>query len=96
MRAEVEHHLLLAPSENPRIGKCGQTRADFDRTSTSIVQTSPLEEPSVDVPCPAGERAVYNGSPAPDEDHHGDEATTLSDTTDDDSSGDGTELHLQR
>lgn len=94
VRAEVEHHLLLAASQNHGVCESRQTGNDFDRTSTSIVEHSPLESPSVNVPHPACDRAVYDSGPAEDENHHGNQASAFGDTSDDNGSGDGAELHL--
>jgi len=92
--AEVEHHLLLAATENHRVGEGTATGNDLDGTSTSVVESTPLEEPAVDVPGPVCNGAVYDGGPQPDEDHHGDQTTTLSNATYDNGSSDGAELHL--
>ena len=94
MRAEVEHHFLLATTEDPRVGERRHTGADLDGTSTSIVQTTPLEEPPVHVPCPACNGAVYECSPYPDKNHHGDQTATFGNGSDDNGGGDGAELHL--
>lgn len=96
MGSEVEHHLLLTTSKNPRVGEGGQTRDDLDGASSGVIETTPLEEPSIDVPGPARDRAVYNCSPEPDEDHHGYQSTALGDGTNDNRSGDGAELHLDK
>lgn len=72
MRAEVEHHLLLATSEDHRVGQSCATRDDLDGTTTSVIEATPCEEPAVCVPSPVCDRAVYDRGPEPDEDHHGD------------------------
>jgi hypothetical protein len=94
VRAEVEHHLLLATSEDHRVGQSGTSGNDFDRATTGIVESTPLEEPSVYVPGPVCDGAVYDRGPEPNEDHHGNQATALGNATDDNSSSDGAELHL--
>lgn len=94
MRSEVEHHFLLAPSEDPRVCESTQTGTDLDRPTAGVVQNSPFECPSVDIPWPTRHRCVYDCGPDEDEDHHWDETATLGARTDDDSSGDGAELHL--
>lgn len=92
--AEVEHHLLLAATEDHRVGEGSATGDDLDGSSTSIVESTPHEEPAVRVPGPVCNRAVYDGGPEPDEDHHGNKTTALSNATDDDGSSDSAELHL--
>jgi hypothetical protein len=94
VRAEVEHHLLLATSENHRVGESGASGNDFDGTTASVVEPTPLEEPAVYVPGPVCDGAVYDRGPEPDEDHHGNQATALGNATDDNSSSDGAKLHL--
>lgn len=94
MWAEVQHHLLLTTTEDHRVGEGRHSGYDFDGTSASVVETSPCEEPSVRTPGPAGDRAVYNGGPDPDEDHHRNETTTFGNSSNNNGSGDGTELHL--
>ena len=94
MRAEVKHHLLLAAAEDHRVGERGATGNNLDGTSTSVVKSTPYEEPAVRVPGPVCDGAIYDGSPQPDENHHGNETTTLSNATDDNGGGDGAELHL--
>jgi hypothetical protein len=92
--AKVEHHLLLATSEDHGVSQSGASRNNFDGAATGVVESTPLEEPSVDVPSPVCDGAVYDCGPEPDEDHHGDQATALGNTTDDNGSSDGAELHL--
>lgn len=94
MRAEVEHHLLLTATEDHRVGERAATRNDLDGSSTSVIKSTPLEEPAVDVPGPVCDGAVYDGGPQPDEDHHGNQATALSNATDNNGSSDAAELHL--
>ena len=94
MRAEVEYHLLLAATEDHRVGEGGATGNNLDGSSTSVIEATPLEEPAICVPGPVCDRAVYDSGPKPNEDHHGDETTALSNATDDDSSSNGAELHL--
>jgi len=93
--AEVEHHLLLAASEDHRVGEGGTSRNDLDRATTGVIKTTPHEKPAVCVPCPACDGAVYDCGPEPDEDHHRDQATALSNATDDNGGGDTAKLHLQ-
>lgn len=96
MRAEVEHHLLLTTSEDHGVGQSAATGGDFDRASTSVIETTPRKKPAIDIPRPVCDRAVYDGGPEPDEDHHGNQATALGDGTDNDSRRDTAKLHLLR
>ena len=92
--AEVEHHLLLAASENHRVGERRHTGDDFDRSTTSVVEDTPAEGPTTRSPHPAGDRAVDECGPDEDEDEEGHETATLSDGASDNGGGDGAELHL--
>jgi hypothetical protein len=94
VRTEVEHHLFLASSENHRVGKSRHTRTDFDGTTSSVVEDTPLVGPSVSTPNPASDGAVDESGPEEDEDHARNQTTTLSDGTNDNGSGNSTELHL--
>lgn len=96
MRAEVQHHLLLTTSENHRVGEGRHSGYDFDGTSTSIVENTPLESPAVDIPNPACYGAVDNGSPEEDENHHRDKSTTFGDGSYNNGGGNGAELHLEK
>lgn len=91
---EVEHHLLLASTENHGVGKCRHTRGNFDGTTSGVVEHSPLEGPSVGIPHPVGNRAVHDGGPAEDENHCRHDAAALGDGTHDNGSGNGGELQL--
>jgi hypothetical protein len=93
--AEVEHHLLLATSENHRVSQSGATRDDLDGTTTSVVKATPLEEPAVYVPGPVCDGAVYDCGPKPDKYHHGNKTTTFGNATNDNSSSYSAELHLR-
>lgn len=95
MRAEVEHHLLLTASENHGVGESGASRNNLDGAATSVIKTSPLEEPSIYVPGPVCNRTVYDRGPEPDKDHHRDQATALSNTANNNGGGDTAELHLR-
>ena len=95
VRAEVEHHAFLSAAENHGIGESSKPGSDFDGTTTSVVHHTILVCPSIHVPRPAGEGAVHNSSPDECKHHSGKKPTALSHSTHDDSSSDGTELHLQ-
>lgn len=96
MRPEVEHHLLVAAAENPRVGQSGQAGADLDGSTSSVVENTVVEGPPVNIPNPAGEGAVYERGPEEDEDHSGKHATSLGDRADDESCGYSAEHHLDR
>lgn len=94
MRSEVEHHLLVPPSQNPGVGEGGYTGSDFDRAATSIVEDSVFESPTVDIPDPASDGAVDQSSPNEREDHGWNDAATFGSGPDNEGGGDGAELHL--
>lgn len=94
VRAEVEHHLLLAPAKNQRVRQRRHAGHDLDGPAAGVVEAAPREEPSVGVPSPARDRAVHNRRPEEGEDHGGDDAAALSDGAHGDGGGDCAELHL--
>ncbi len=93
---EVEHHLLVAAAEDPRVGEGGDAGADLDGPAAGVVEHAVLESPAVDVPDPAGERAVDEGGPEEGEDHGGDDAAALRGAADNEGGGNGAEHHLRR
>lgn len=94
VRAEVEHHLLVTATENPRVGESRDTGSNLDGTTTGVIENAVVVCPAIDVPGPAGNGAVDQGSPEEDEHHGREHATTLSDGADHESGSDGAELHL--
>lgn len=94
MRAEVHHHLLVAAAEDPGVGQGGHTGTDLDGDTASVVKDAVLEAPAVGVPDPVGKRAVDDGGPEENEDHAGNDATTLSDSADGEGGSDTAEHHL--
>jgi len=94
VRTEVEHHLFLSASKDHGVGEGAATRDNLDRASTSIVESTPCEEPAVGIPGPVCDGAVYDRGPEPDKDHHRDQAAALGNATDDNGSGNTAELHL--
>lgn len=94
VRAEVDEHTFLTTTENEGIGKSTGTGNDFDGTTTSIVQNSPFEGPSIDVPDPAGDRAVDNGHEEETEHHGWKQSTSFSNGSHNDGDRDGSELEL--
>lgn len=94
MRAEVQHHLLIAASEDPRVGQRRHSGTDLDGATTGVVEHAVLEGPAIGIPNPVGQRAVDNGGPKESEDHGGDDTTALSRGSDHQGCGDTAELHL--
>ncbi|KAI6770237.1 hypothetical protein HG530_004866 [Fusarium avenaceum] len=94
VRTEVHHHLLVTSAENPGVGKSGHTGANLDRNTTSVVENTVSETPAVGVPDPVGKRAVDESGPEKDEDHAGNNTTSLSNSTDCKSTSDSAEHHL--
>ena len=95
MRAEVDHHLLLPSPEDHRVSQSGHTRTDFDGSATGIVHDTVIESPAIHIPGPASNGTVDEGRPEENEDHHGDQAATLSNSSNDNGASRGSELHLQ-
>lgn len=94
VRAEVEHHLLLALAEDHAVGEGGAAGGDLDGAAAGVVEHAVLVGPAVGVPDPAGDGTVDEGCPPEGEDHGGDEAAALGDGAHDDGGGDGAEHHL--
>lgn len=94
VRAEVEHHLLLATAENHRVGKRRHTRNDLDGSAAGVVENAPAEGPTARSPNPTCDRAVDECGPDEGEDEERHEAATLSDSACNNGGGDGAELHL--
>ena len=95
VRAEVEHHLLVAAAQDPRVGQSRHTGANLDRTTTRVVENTVLEGPAVGTPGPAGKRAVDESGPDKDKDHGRNDTTTLSNSTNHEGSRHAQELHLR-
>ena len=95
MRAEVDHHLLLPSPKDHRVCQSGHTRTDFDGSTTGVIQHTPSEAPATGVPSPASNGTVDEGRPEEDEDHHGNQSTTLSHGSNNDGSSGGSKLHLR-
>lgn len=94
MRSEVEHHLLVAAAEYPRVRKCRHTGADLDRTTSGVIQNAVVEGPPVNVPGPAREGAIYNCGPEEYEYHGREYTTALGDSTSHEGCSDTAEHHL--
>lgn len=94
MRSEIQHHLLLSLSEDHGVCESRKTRADFDGSTSSVIQDTVFVGPSVDVPWPTCEWAVDECRPEENENHCWDETATLSDGAHDNCSSDSRELEL--
>lgn len=94
MRAKVHHHLLITTAQNPRVRKGRDAGANLDRNTTSVVNNTILESPTVGVPHPIRKRTVYQRGPEKGKDHAGNDAASLGDSSDGESSSDGAEHHL--
>lgn len=94
VRAEVEHHLLLAASENHGVGERRHTRDNLDGSTTGVVEDTPAEGPTARSPHPASDGAVDERGPDEGENEERHEAAALSDGTCDNGGGNGAELHL--
>lgn len=92
--AEVEHHLLVTTTENPRVGESRHTGSNLDGTTTGVIEDAVVVCPAIDVPGPAGNGAVDQCRPEEDKHHGGEHTTALSDGTDHEGGSDGAELHL--
>ena len=94
MRAEVEHHLLLAAAEHHRVRERRHARADLDGPAARVVHHAVQEAPARRVPGPACDRAVHERGPQERPDHGGHEPASLGHGPDGDGAGDHAELHL--
>jgi hypothetical protein len=54
---------VLSLAQDGSIGKGAPSGTDMDRSSTGEIQARKLKQPTVGVPCPAGNRAVYDCGP---------------------------------
>jgi len=95
VRAEVEHHAFLPATEDHRIGQGSETGANLNGPATGVIHNTVLVRPAVDVPGPAGQRAVDDRGPYESKDHSWEKATALSDSSHDDSCSNAAELHLK-
>lgn len=64
-----------------REGEGGGTRRDVDGSSSSEVETTQNEGPTIGVPCPASNGIIDNGCPYEDEDKERAETTAFGDGT---------------
>lgn len=62
-------------------GEGSGTRGNVNGGSTSEIETTHVEDPSLRVPCPACDRAVDDGQPAEEEDHDGADFGSFGETT---------------
>lgn len=94
MWSEVEHHLFLTFSKDHGIRKCRETGSDFDRSTSSVVEDTIFESPSIDIPCPACNGTVDKRRPEEYENHGRNQTTSFGNGTNYDGSGSGAELEL--
>ena len=66
----------------------------MDGTSSSKVKRGQVEQPTIGVPGPAGNGAVYDGGPAEGKDEGGQDTSTLEASTSDEHYGANAEEHL--
>lgn len=95
MGSEVDQFAFLSAAKHPGVGKTTNTRADFYRSSSCVIQNAPGESPAVGAPYPAGDRSVDEGDPEEDEDHGGHEATSFSNSSHQDCYSYAAEFHLE-
>lgn len=94
MGPEVDHQAFLPAAEHQGVGQGGHAGADFDGAAAGVVHHAVFVGPAVDVPGPAGDRAVDQRGPEEDEDHHRGETAAFGDGADDDGGRGRAELHL--
>lgn len=71
MGTEIQHHAFLPTTEHHRIGQGRQAGTDLDGPAAGIVHDAISKPPAIDIPRPAGERAVDDGGPDEGKDHGG-------------------------
>lgn len=94
VRAEVEHHLLLALAEHKRVGEHGHAGGDLDGPAAGVVHDAVHEAPAVGIPGPAGDGVVDDRGPAEGPDEEGQDTAALGHGAYLDGGCDGAELHL--
>ena len=94
MGSEIYHHSFLPFAEDQAVSESAHSGADFDRPSTRVVHNAILKGPAVGTPDPVCDRAVDEGSPEENEDHHWHNASSLSNGAHDDGGCGSAELHL--
>jgi hypothetical protein len=70
-----------ALAEHDGVGKGSGAGGDMDGTATGIVEGAEGEEPAAGVPGPVGDGVIDDGGPDEDEDEGGEDATTVSNST---------------
>lgn len=81
-------------SEHQRVSQSGGAGGNMDRGATGKVKTTHVEGPAGAVPGPASNGIIDDGGPDEGEDHGGQDATTLSGSTNGEGNGDGGEHAL--
>lgn len=92
--SEVHHHSFVSSTEDPGVGKGRETRSDFDRDASSVVENAVLEAPSVGVPNPECQGAIDQSCPEKSENHAGNNTTAFRNRSDREASSDSAEHHL--
>ena len=72
----------LALAQHKGVGETGPTGSNVDRSASCVIKRGQVEEPSVGVPGPAGDRVVDDGGPDEHEDDAGQHAAALGDGSD--------------
>lgn len=72
---------FLTFPENEGIGERGKAGSDMNGSTTSVIEGGKVVEPAIPVPCPAGDRAVDDGSPDEGKEHGGEETSAFESTT---------------
>ena len=74
----------LALAQHKSVGQACPTRGNVNGSTSSIVKGRKVEEPSVGIPCPAGNWTINDGGPEEGEDQARKNAATLEGATDHD------------
>ena len=71
----------LALAEYKGVGQTCPARSNVNRSTSGVVKRRQIEEPSVGVPGPAGDRAVHDSGPEEGKDQTRQDASTFERTT---------------
>ena len=86
--------MWTGPPPCKHISECPIPEVQTNSDTHGKVKTGQVEKPSIGVPSPARNRAIYDGRPAEGEDHGRHDATTFERSTNDELHGDCAEEHL--
>lgn len=73
---------ILALAQYKSVGKTCPSGSNVDRSASCVVQGRQVEEPSIGVPCPAGNWTIDDSGPKEGEDQARKNAATLEGATD--------------